>query len=95
MTGKTTEEVLKEAGGYEGILKSMEQDLNRTQRKREVEACFSGDIEQILRSLHNEAASKSAMLRRINEALASNGYDGSLSRPTIYRWLGDHLEDED
>lgn len=95
MTGKTTEEVLKEAGGYEGILKSMEKDLNRTGRKREVEACFSGDIGQILASLHEDADSKSAMLRRINEALESNGYEGSLSRPTLYRWLEAHVEDED
>ena len=94
MPGRTTEEVLKDAGGYEGIVKGMEKDLNRTRRKREVEACFSGDIDQILASLHGDAESKSAMLRQINEALESNGYEGSLSRPTLYRWLDEHLDEE-
>lgn len=94
MPGRTTEEVLKDAGGYTAIAKDMEKDLNRTRRKREVEACFTGDIEQILASLHGEADSKSAMLRQINEALESNGYEGSLSRPTLYRWLDEHLEGE-
>lgn len=93
MSGRTTDEILKSAGGYEGIVKSMEEDLNRTTRKREVEACFSGNIEQILGELHRESESKSAMLRRINESLESNGYDGSLSRPTLYRWIEDHVDE--
>lgn len=93
MSGRTTDEILKEAGGYEGIVKSMDKDLKRTERKREVEACFSGDIEQILNSLHREADSKSAMLRRVNEALESNGFDGNLSRPTLYRWIDEHVDE--
>lgn len=84
---RDTSEVLKEAGGYEGIVKGMEKDLNRTKRQREVEACFGKSLPVILTELQDKEDSKAAMLRRINEALEANNFDGSLSRPTLYSWL--------
>lgn len=93
MTGRTTEEVLKEAGGYEGIVKGMEKDQGRTKRQREVEACFSGDLPTILRSVLEQEGSKAGALRRLNESLESNNYEATLSRPTLYSWI-DEYEDE-
>lgn len=84
---KDTSEILKEAGGYEGIIKGMEEDLDRTKRQREVESCFGKSLPAVLRELHGKEDSKAAMLRRINEALEANNFDGSLSRPTLYSWL--------
>jgi len=84
---RDTSEILKEAGGYEGIVKGMEKDLNRTKRQREVEACFSKDLPGILADLMDKEDSKAAVLRAINEALEANNFDASLSRPTLYSWL--------
>lgn len=84
---KDTSEVLKEAGGYEGIVKGMEKDLGRTKRQREVEACFGKSLPALLTELQEKEDSKAAMLRRINESLEANNFSGSLSRPTLYSWL--------
>lgn len=90
MSGRTTEEILKSAGGYEGIAKSMAKDQSRTRRQREVEACFTGSLPEILARVLDEEGSKAGALRKINDSLASNGYDGTLSRPTLYSWLDEY-----
>lgn len=90
MTGRTTKEILKSAGGYEGIVKSMAKDQSRTKRQREVEACFSGDLPSILARILEDEGSKSGALRKINETLRSNNFDDTLSRPTLYAWLDEY-----
>lgn len=90
MTGRTTEEILKSAGGYEGIAKSMAKDQNRTKRQREVEACFTGSLPEILARVLDDEGSKAGALRKINDALDANNFDASLSRPTLYSWLDEY-----
>lgn len=84
------EEVLKRAAERERIAKEMAMDDTRTKRQREVEACFSGSLPTILETVIEDSGSKTAALDHINEALKSNGFDGSMSRPTLYAWLKEH-----
>lgn len=84
------EEVIKWAEDRERVLKEMAKDDSRTKRQREVEACFSGSLPTILEDLMEEEGSKTAVVDRINSSLSSNGFDDSLSRPTLYNWLKEH-----
>lgn len=86
----TKEEVEKAHERRERIAKEMAKDDARTKRQREVEACFQGSLPAILEDLIEDTGSKTAALERINEALAANNFDGSLSRPTLYNWLKEH-----
>lgn len=84
------EEVRKAQRDRERVAKEMAKDDSRTKRQREVEACFPSNLPTILEGLMEEEGSKTAVVNTINEALDSNGFEASLSRPTLYNWLKEH-----
>jgi len=79
---------------YEGIAKEMAKDGARTKRQREVEPAFGQSLPVVLRELKEATDSKSAMLRRINNALDANGIQEKVSRGTLYNWLDTVMDDD-
>jgi len=84
------EHVRKEVERHRVTVKKMAKDDQRTKRQREVESCFAEALPTILEDLQNKCSSKTEMVSKMNDRLAANGYEDSLSRPTLYNWLRDH-----
>lgn len=84
---------VSEDEGYAAIIKSMDADLKRSSREREVERVMpqGGSIPQILSALQSECDSKAEMVRVINQHLrehhSGDGEPAELSRNTLYSWL--------
>lgn len=82
-----TERVLKDHGGYEGIVSKMADDASRSRREREVERVFADPMPDLLERLDKEVSTRSEMLDRLNDRLDKAGVEQSVSRPTLYNWL--------
>jgi hypothetical protein len=81
MTGNRTH-VSKEQ--YEGIVREMAKDGQRSDRERQVERAHGQDLPSLLRVLHRKhGGNASAVLREMNGRLEGS----SVSRPTLYNWL--------
>lgn len=84
---EATARVLKEYDGYDGIVKAMEKDRQRSKREREVERVFSQPMPEVLSDLEQRKSTRSAVLDALNDRLSEAGVEQSVSRPTLYRWL--------
>ncbi|AGM11800.1 hypothetical protein M201_gp29 [Haloarcula californiae tailed virus 2] len=81
MTGNRTH-VTKEQ--YEGIVKEMAKDTQRSERERQVERAHGQDLPSLLSTLHRKhEGNASAVLREMNKRIEGS----SVSRPTLYNWL--------
>jgi len=90
MAGDGHEHVSKEA--YEGIVREIAKDEQRSDRERQVERAHGQDLPSLLRVLHRKHdGNTSAILRDLNSPLQGS----SVSRPTVYDWLGKYEVGED
>ena len=81
MTGERTH-VSKEQ--YEGIVRKMAKDTQRTERERQVERAHGQDLPSLLKALHRKHdGNTSAALRELNSRIEGS----SVSRPTMYNWM--------
>ena len=81
MTGNRTH-VTKEE--YQGIVRKMAKDTQRSKRERQVERAHGQDLPSLLRALHRKHdGNTSAVLREVNSRIEGS----SVSRPTMYNWL--------
>lgn len=72
---------------YRGIVKEMQQDIQRSGRKREVERAHGQDLPSLLNTLYRKHdGNASAVLRDLNQQLT----DSRISRPTLYNWLDEY-----
>lgn len=81
MTGQHTHVSNEE---YEGILREVAKDEQRSERERQVERAHGQDLPGLLKTLDRKHdGNTSAILREMNSRLKGS----SVSRPTLYNWL--------